>query len=70
METRTAIFSKLVRDFMRDVPLAVAEGTPLGEAAQRMEAAGASSATVTDARGRPRQVPAGDQKKPRAPDHE
>ena len=48
METRTAIFSKLVRDFMRDVPLAVAEGTPLGEAPQRMEAAGTSSATVTD----------------------
>ena len=40
METRTAIFIKLVRDFMRDVPLAVAEGTPLGEAAQWMEAAG------------------------------
>ncbi len=53
METRTAIFSKLVRDFMREVPLAVAEGTPLGEAAQRMEAAGASSATVIDAGGRP-----------------
>ena len=51
METRTAIFSKLVRDFMRDVPLAVAEGTPLGEAVQRMDAAGASSATVIDARG-------------------
>ena len=41
METPTAIFSKRVRDFMRDVPPAVAEGTPLGEAAQRMESAGA-----------------------------
>ena len=54
METRTAIFSKLVGDFMRVVPLAVAEGTPLEEAAQRMEAV-ASSATVTDAPGRVKQ---------------
>ncbi|NQV84469.1 MAG: CBS domain-containing protein [Rhodospirillales bacterium] len=53
MESRIAIFSKLVRDCMRDVPLAVAEGTPLGEVAQRMEAASASSTTVTDAEGRP-----------------
>ncbi len=53
METRTAIFSKLVRDFMRDVPLAVPEGTPLSETVQRMENAKASSATVTDAEGRP-----------------
>jgi len=53
METRTAIFSKLVKDFMRDVPLSVAAGTPLGEVAQKMEAVDASSATVTDAEGRP-----------------
>ena len=35
METRIAIFRQLVRDCMRDVPLAVAEGTPLGDAVRR-----------------------------------
>ena len=38
---------------MRDVPLAVPMGTSLAEIARRMEAEGASSATVTDADGRP-----------------
>lgn len=53
MESRIAIFRKLVRDCMRDVPLAVAEGTPLGDAVRQMEATDASSATVTDADARP-----------------
>ena len=53
METRTAIFSKLVRDFMRGVPLAVPQGASLGETAERMNGENASSATVTDAEGRP-----------------
>lgn len=53
METRIAIFSKLVRDFMREIPLAVPDGTALGEAVKRMETANASSATVTDTKGHP-----------------
>ena len=53
METRTAIFSKLVKNFMRDVPLAVPERTSLSETVRRMESAEASSATVTDAEGCP-----------------
>jgi signal-transduction protein with cAMP-binding, CBS, and nucleotidyltransferase domain len=53
VESRIAIFGKLVRDFMRDVPLAVPMATALGEAVERMESANASSATVTDAEGCP-----------------
>lgn len=53
MEPRIAIFSKLVRDFMRDVPLAVPLGTSLADIARGMEAEKASSATVIDAEGRP-----------------
>ncbi|MCH7863835.1 MAG: CBS domain-containing protein [Proteobacteria bacterium] len=53
METRTAIFSKLVSAFMRQVPLAVPTGTPLGDVARRMAAENASSATVTDAQDQP-----------------
>ena len=53
METRTAIFSKLVRDSMRQVPLAVPEGTSLADAAAEMASGKASSATVIDAEGRP-----------------
>ncbi len=53
MENRIAIFSKLVRDFMREVPLAVPMGTSLADIARRMEAEQASSATVLDAEGRP-----------------
>ena len=53
MENRIAIFSKLVRDFMRDVPLAVPMGTSLADIARRMEAEQAPSATVTDGQGRP-----------------
>ena len=51
MESRTAIFSMLVRDAMRDVPLAVPMATTLREATQRMEYNNASSATVTDTDG-------------------
>ncbi|MBC8338028.1 MAG: CBS domain-containing protein [Rhodospirillales bacterium] len=53
MESRIAIFSKLVRDCMRTLPLALEEGTSLGDVVRQMEAAGASSATVIDAEGRP-----------------
>ena len=53
METRTAIFSKLVSAFMRQVPLAVPTGTPLGDVARRMAAENASSATVTDGQDQP-----------------
>ena len=53
MENRIAIFSKLVRDFVRDVPLAVPVGTSLADIARRMEAEQAPSATVTDGQGRP-----------------
>ena len=41
----------LVRDAMRDVPLAVPMATTLREATQRMEYNNASSATVTDTDG-------------------
>ena len=53
MESRTAIFSMLVRDAMRDVPLAVPMATTLSQTVRRMESAEASSATVTDAEGCP-----------------
>lgn len=53
MRSQTAIFTKLVRDFMRaathfDCPL----GTPLGAVVQGMAAARASSALIVDAVGR------------------
>lgn len=53
METRTAIFSKLVSAFMRQVPLAVRTGTPLGDVVRQMAAENASSATVTNAQDQP-----------------
>ncbi|NQU61299.1 MAG: CBS domain-containing protein [Rhodospirillales bacterium] len=53
METRTAIFSKLVRDFTRRVPLSVPAGTPLADAVGLMAEKDASSATVVDAESRP-----------------
>jgi signal-transduction protein with cAMP-binding, CBS, and nucleotidyltransferase domain len=52
-ENRIAIFSKLVQDFMRDMPLAVPMGTSLADTARRMEAEQAASATVTDGQVRP-----------------
>lgn len=54
METRTAIFSKLVKNFMRDVPLAVPERTSLSETVRRMENAKASSTTANSAAPRSR----------------
>ena len=51
MESRITIFSKLVRDFMRDVPLELPMATALDETVQRMENAKASSATITDGDG-------------------
>ena len=51
MEYRITIFSKLVRDFMRDVPLELPMATALDETVQRMENAKASSATITDGDG-------------------
>ena len=53
MQPRTAIFSKLVRDFMNKVPLAVSAGTSLGEAVERMVSNEASSVTVIGAGGEP-----------------
>ena len=53
MENRIAIFSKLVRDFMRALPLAVPVGTSLADIARRMGTEQAPSATVTDGQGRP-----------------
>ena len=51
VENRIAIFGKLVRDFMHDLPLAVPMGTSLDDIARRMEAEQAPSAT--DGQGRP-----------------
>ena len=51
MEFRITIFSKLVRDFMRDVPLELPMATALDETVQRMETAKAYSATITDGDG-------------------
>jgi hypothetical protein len=51
VESRITIFSKLVRDIIRDVPLEVPMATALGETVQRMENAKASSATITDSDG-------------------
>jgi len=53
LESRTAIFSKLVRDFMRGMPPVVSPGTDIGEAVRRMTEADSSSATVVDDAGRP-----------------
>lgn len=52
-QTQTAIFSKLVKDFMRRAPLAVAAATPCDKVIERLVAFNASSATVVDDRGRP-----------------
>ena len=53
METRTAIFSKLVRDYTRRLPLALPTGTALSDAADQMAEKDASSATVVDGAGYP-----------------
>ncbi|MDP6574624.1 MAG: putative nucleotidyltransferase substrate binding domain-containing protein [Rhodospirillales bacterium] len=53
MQSQTAIFSKLVKDFMRRVPLAVETGVPCARLIERLAAEDASSATVTDGQGRP-----------------
>ena len=53
MQSQTAIFSKLVKDFMRRVPLAVEAGIPCARVIERLAAEDASSATVTDGKGRP-----------------
>ncbi|MHA1598815.1 MAG: DUF294 nucleotidyltransferase-like domain-containing protein [Alphaproteobacteria bacterium] len=52
MRSQTAIFSKLVRDFMHPSPLTVAEQTPLAEVAEQMATADISSALIVDADGR------------------
>ena len=52
MRSQTAIFSKLVRDFMRDRPPTVSPGTPCAEAIQHMFGDHASSVVVIDANGR------------------
>ena len=53
MSHRTAIFTKLVRDYARGDVVAVGRDTSLGETIARMAAAGRSSAVVTDADNRP-----------------
>lgn len=52
MRSQTAIFSKLVRDFMRDRPPTVLSGTSCAEAVQQMFGDHLSSVVVTDASGR------------------
>lgn len=53
MQSRTAIFSKLVRDFMRPVRLSVPAGVKLVDAVERMRRDNASSVTVTGPGGEP-----------------
>ncbi len=53
MQSRTAIFSKLVRDFMRPVPLAVPPDARLGDCIERMIGGDASSASVVGPAGQP-----------------
>jgi signal-transduction protein with cAMP-binding, CBS, and nucleotidyltransferase domain len=53
MQSRTAVFSKLVEDLMRRVRLAVPSGTPLGDTVARMARVDASSAVVVGAAGQP-----------------
>jgi signal-transduction protein with cAMP-binding, CBS, and nucleotidyltransferase domain len=53
VQSQTAIFSKLVKDFMRRVPLAVDTGVPCARVIELLTAEDASSATVTDGEGRP-----------------
>lgn len=53
MSSRIAIFSKYVRDFMGQVPLAVAPSAPLDQVVGRMAAEDASSATVVNEAGQP-----------------
>lgn len=50
---RTSIFRKLVRDCTRDALVSVSPETPLADVIALMAAEGATSATVTDAEGRP-----------------
>ncbi len=52
MRSQTAIYSKLVRDFMRTVPLAVGTGTTCGEAVARMTGHRASYTIIVDDAGR------------------
>ena len=52
MRSQTAIFSKLVRDFMRDRPPTVLSGATCVEAIRRMSGDHISSVLVTDANGR------------------
>ncbi|HEY4636563.1 MAG TPA: CBS domain-containing protein, partial [Rhodospirillales bacterium] len=53
MQSRTAIFSNLAKDFMRRVRLAVPAGTRLGDTVERMSRDDASSVIVTGASGEP-----------------
>ncbi|MBI3708421.1 MAG: CBS domain-containing protein [Proteobacteria bacterium] len=50
--SQTAIFGKLVRDFMGRAPLAVATGAPAGRVVADMAAAASTSALVLDGAGR------------------
>ncbi|MBT4932493.1 MAG: CBS domain-containing protein [Rhodospirillaceae bacterium] len=51
MRSQTAIFSKLVRDFMRQAPLVLGPSNPVSEAIEAMREARVSSVVVTDAQG-------------------
>ncbi|MBT7485244.1 MAG: CBS domain-containing protein, partial [Rhodospirillales bacterium] len=53
MQSQTAIFSKLVRDFMRDSPVVVASGCPVGEAVALLAASENSCVTVINGVGVP-----------------
>ncbi|MCW8835395.1 MAG: DUF294 nucleotidyltransferase-like domain-containing protein [Rhodospirillales bacterium] len=52
MRSQTAIFSKLVKDFMRDPPLQVGSGVPCRDVVDEMANRTASCAIVTDASGK------------------
>ncbi|MCB1777882.1 MAG: CBS domain-containing protein, partial [Candidatus Competibacteraceae bacterium] len=52
MRSQTAIFSKLVRDFMRERPPTVLSGVNCAEAIRQMSGDHISSVLVTDANGR------------------
>ncbi|NQU56144.1 MAG: CBS domain-containing protein [Rhodospirillales bacterium] len=51
MRSQTAIFSKLVSDFMRQAPLLLAASSPVSEAVEAMRARAVSSVIVTDPQG-------------------
>jgi CBS domain-containing protein len=53
MQSRTAIFSKLVKDFMRGVRLSAPAGAKLGDVVERMAEGDASSVNIVGPKGEP-----------------